>query len=112
MPDDGLEFLVGGLNAGLAAVHLDVAIAIANAESGFNKGATSSEAWLRRVTHPNSPMLLTDRAVWIVHYASVVIRTSSIPLQDGTTQPGRVLTNAFVFIDASSGDFILNTYTP
>jgi len=88
------------------------AIQIANAESGFNKDATKVEAWLRQVTDPSSPMLLTDRAVWLVHYAGVSIETPSVPRADGGVKPGRLMTNAFVFIDANTGEFIANTFTP
>jgi hypothetical protein len=92
----------------LTAVAEADAIASVNAQFGFDKSADKVEAWLRRVTHPSAGGVLTDRAVWIVHYTGLSIESGSVPRADGTVTPGRILTQAWVFIDAETGAHIMN----
>ena len=94
-----------------ASVSEAEAILAANAENGFDREADSVESWLRRVTDPASRQVLDDRAVWIVHYTGLSIETPSVPRADGGVTPGRILTQAWVFIDADTGAFVMNAFT-
>lgn len=83
-----------------AAVSEAEAIAKANAENGFDRAASSINAYLLQVTDPASTWLLTRRPVWVIYYRGVTIAGPS----------GNLFHSAFVFVDANTGEFLMNAF--
>lgn len=99
---------------GAVAIDRDQALRIArDLYDPERAGATSVDAYLETISVPatyrgDDP--IRDRPVWIVRLGGLAQVQGGPMTEDGTPARGRVLTVAYVFIDAKTGEFLYTEF--
>lgn len=77
-------------------------------------GATSVGAYLETVTVGDSAAEdrpVGGQGVWIIKMAGMALAQGAPVSGDGKPGEGRILTTAYVFLDAGSGEFLMTVWT-
>ena len=104
--DDGLPY---------RALPADAAVDIATSEFKPDEvGASRVDPYLATITIPSTEQArtpITDRETWIVRFSGMSVENPGPTRADGTVAPGQVLRNAYVFLDALSGEVLFTRWT-
>jgi hypothetical protein len=76
-------------------------------------GASEVQAFLETVTVGGtlaSDEPIKDRGVWIVRLSGMAVEQGGPPTEAGKPVAGHILTTAFVFLDAVTGEFIMTVW--
>lgn len=105
-----LVFMVQVRTSGSApsTISRDEAIAVASEVAGAQTAGSSADALLGTISSKDvggdSP--LVGRSVWIVHFDSLSIPAGGPVRPDGVGVDGGTLHNMFVFVDATTGEWL------